>query len=93
MFFFFAGGVQQQVRHAVAEIWCGKVHSVPVAGRSGGLRKGPEDILRSGMAVTGEGASDVLQQLQTLLPSVLLSAAATDRLGGFSLALCQIVWG
>lgn len=50
-----------------------------VAGRSGGVREGPEDIPRSGVAVAGEGACDVLQQLQSLLPSVLLSAASTNR--------------
>jgi hypothetical protein len=52
---------------------------VLVAGRSSGVREGPEDIPLSGVVAAGEGACDVLQQLQTLLPSVLRYAASTDR--------------
>jgi hypothetical protein len=51
---------------------------VQVACRSGGVRQGSEAIFRSGVAVAGKGAFHVLQQLQTLLPS-LLRSSAQDR--------------
>ena len=53
------------------------MHCVQVSGGSGGLREGSEAVLRSGVAVAGKGAFHVLQKLQPLLPSVLLSSAAT----------------